>query len=1742
LDCGKINPLGIFIRFSAENPGEKILNLVLLKIGYLGLFVLSRLDMGVRVSEELFVGGGEMGALMRKSFGVTARLLDGPLSTLGPVEDWPQSLKTAISIILNSRYPMFIWWGREMINFYNDAYIPILGQRHPTALGQSAFEVWSDVWDVVGPQAEAVINEGVSSWNEERLLIMERNGFPEETYFTFSYSPIMNDDQQPGGVFCAVTEETKRVLSDRRLRTLRELAAKTAVVKSVTEACEISAQVLADNSYDIPFALFYLLDQDNQHAQLVSTTNLAAGTVASPSTIDISAADNKWLLHQVIATGESRVIEDLINQFGALPGGNWSQSPHRAVVLPLTRSQQETYGFLIVGVSPLRVFDDDYKGFFDLIAGQVTTALTSARAYEAERKRVEALAELDRAKTTFFSNISHEFRTPLTLMLSPLEDALADIEATLPPQQQARIEIAQRNSLRLLKLVNTLLDFSQIEAGRIQASYEPVDLATLTAELASMFRSAIERANMRLIVDCSPLPERVYVDRQMWEKIILNLLSNAFKFTFSGQITVSLNWVNDHVELAVQDTGIGIPVSEIPNLFKRFHRVKGKQGRTFEGSGIGLSLVQELVKMHGGTITVHSIEGEGSCFTVLIPTGSDHLPAEQISPTQIATSSVLVSPYIEAAGVQNSRGDGEINAGEQRTKDIAWFPVGVEQTTNDSLRPRLLLADDNADMRNYLKGLLSQNYQVQAVADGVSPMQAIAQQHPDLVLLDVMMPGLDGFELLRQLREQDQTRQIPIILLSARAGEESRVEGLAAGADDYLIKPFSSRELLAKVESNLKLAQLRQEVAQQERKFRQETETVSNRLLQLLESMTDAFIALDKDWRIVAMNAAAERINHKPRAEAIGKTHWEEWPASAGTNVEYQYRRAMAEQVPVHFEHHYVWPPTYDVWLEIHAYPSPNGLNIFYRDITARKQSEAALRESEERFRQMAETIEDVFWLLDPHSQRMLYVSPAYQRIWGRSQEGLYTDISQWMASIHPEDRDRVQTAAAQCISKGSYEVEYRVVRPEQTIRWVRDRGYLIRDQQGQPHRIAGVAVDITNERQVNAALQESTAILNAINQTSPTLIYVKDRQGRMMMANPSSLQLIGKSAAEVMGKTDAEFLNNSDQATQIMANDRWVMETGQVQVFEEIIDCSEGRQTYLSTKSPYRDAQGNIIGLIGISFNITERKQAQTRISQQAECLQRLAQAALIINSTLSLDEIIHLITEKAREIIGAHQLVTSMTINQNWTQAIHSISMSDKYAQWQNYQTKPDGSGIYSLVCQIQRPMRMTQAELEAHPAWRGFGAEAANHPPMRGWLAVPMTSRNNSNIGVIQLSDKYEGEFTAEDEAILVQLAQMASAAIDNAYLYEESQRANRIKNEFLAVLSHELRSPLNPILGWSKLLLTKKLDAGKTTEALNVIARNAKLQSELIEDLLDVSRILQGKLNLNIQPVELVTTIQSACETVRLAAEAKSIQLQLCLDSDVGQVLGDSARLQQIFWNLLSNAVKFTPEGGQVQIKLEQVGSCAQITVSDTGQGIAADFLPYIFDYFRQADAATTRKFGGLGLGLAIVRHLVELHGGTVWATSAGEGMGATFTVQLPLIPVQQAADQDTQPSALDFDLNGMQILLVDDDADTREFVAFVLEQSGARVIRAATADEAYLAFLRYRPDVLLSDIGMPETDGYMLIRQIRSLPPEEGGEVKAIALTAYAGDFNRQQAIEAGFQQHISKPIEPEQLIQAIAQL
>ena len=785
--------------------------------------------------DEVLVGGGACGELLRQ--------VDWAKTPVGPVEGWPQSLRTTVGIVLASNYPLYLAWGPRYVQMYNDAYRPICGAtKHPAALGQEASATWPEVWDdVLGPAWAGIRATGEPIRVENLLMLLDRNGYLEECYFSYSHSPIRDESGGVGGIFAALTETTEQVINERRLRVIRDLSAFTGEQATAREACHEAARVLASCPNDVPFALLYLLDAEGE-AHLVGSSGVEAGSAVAPRRVPSGEdAPDTWPLAAVVRGGEPLLLRAprLPRALGPLPGGPWPEGSSTVWLQPITQSgHSRPVGVLVTGISPRRAFDAHYQDFLVLAARTVSTSVSGARAREEERRRAEALAQLDRAKTAFFHNISHEFRTPLALLLGPSRDSLDDSSEPLGPHQRERQETIHRNGLRLLKLVNTLLDFSRIEAGRLQASYAPTDLAALTEGLASTFRSTLERAGLRLVVDCPPPPEPLWVDREMWEKIVLNLVSNAFKFTFEGEVRVGLRAFDGRVELSVSDTGVGIPAEEQPRIFERFHRVQGTRGRSYEGSGIGLSLVQELVKLHGGALQVSSRVGQGSTFTVSVPMGNAHLPADQ---RMLEPSSVTPGPGA-AAFLNDAEG---------------WLDAPPDESGTPPLaRPgpdgHVLLVDDNADMRAYVRRLLEGRYTVETAENGQAALEAILRRVPDLVLSDVMMPGLDGFGLLRRLREVPRTRGVPVILLSARAGEEATVEGLRHGATDYLVKPFSARELLARVEGNIASARAHEEKRQAERE--------REKLAAVVEQSSDFVGMGDLQGRVLYVNEAGRRL------------------------------------------------------------------------------------------------------------------------------------------------------------------------------------------------------------------------------------------------------------------------------------------------------------------------------------------------------------------------------------------------------------------------------------------------------------------------------------------------------------------------------------------------------------------------------------------------------------------------------------------------------------------------------------------------------------------------------------------------------------------------------------------------------------------------------------------------------------------------------------------------------------------
>jgi signal transduction histidine kinase/DNA-binding response OmpR family regulator len=1248
-------------------------------------------------SPHFLAGGGEMGARMRA--------FDWEQTPLGPAAKWPQSLKTIVRVILDSRYAMWMLWGTDLTFFCNDAYLPTVGIKRDWVLGARADKVWEEIWPDIGPRITQVLEHGQATWDEGLLLFLERSGFPEETYHTFSYSPVYDDRNRISGMLCVVTEVTDRVIGERRLGVLRDLATRDAGVETVEQACERPMQVLAHNPLDLPFACLYLLDEARGCARL------AASTPALPAPYRAAVIARETPVWPILSVAESRQARTVTLQPAIQPPTppQWPEQPVvQALILPIFgQSATGVAAVLVAGISPRRVLDDGYRGFLDLVAKQFSAAIAGAQAYQSERRRAEALAEIDRGKTAFFSNVSHEFRTPLTLMLGPIEEALSD--PATPQGVRSRLRLAHRNSLRLLKLVNSLLDFSRIEAGRVEASYEPTDLAALTSDLASTFRSALERAGLSFAVDCESLGEPVYVDREMWEKIVLNLLSNAFKFTFNGRIGVHLRRQGDQAVLEVADTGVGIPDHELPRLFERFHRVEGTRGRSQEGSGIGLALVQELVRLHGGQIDVDSGPGRGSVFRVQIPLGSAHLPADRIRASRDLNSTASgAEAYAREAMRWSSESTGDTSLGLPILHEFQQPPT--ESRFAATAGARILLADDNADMRAYVRDLLRPYYVVEAVADGEEALAAARRETPDLIVSDVMMPRLDGFALLQRLHSDETLRLVPVILLSARAGEESTIEGLDEGADDYLAKPFAARELLARVAGQLSLTKLRRD-------------------------------------------------------------------------------------------------------------------------------AQAAVIESEHRFR---------------------------------------------------------------------------------------------------------------------VALGASAAGFTLLQAVRGADGHIEDFEWRYV--NDSAERIIGVPAAALLGKRVFQILPQN-----------WDSSPGLLRLFKEVIDGGSSRDIELP-------------------------------VTRAAE-----------------------------------------------------------------------------------------------------------------RRWI--------HSNVAKL-------------GDGLVVWFADVT----DRKRVEAELRDADRRKDEFLAVLAHELRNPLAPIRQAAQLAASPRSTDAQLRWSGGVIERQVRQMARLLDDLLDVSRITRGRLELRRERLDVKSVVEAAAETARPVIEQRRHTLRLHLPASLPPVDADPMRLAQVISNLLTNAAKYTDPEGTIDLGVEVLEGWMLIRVRDNGIGIEPAAIANLFQMFSQLRPALERSEGGLGIGLSLVKGLIALHGGSVEAHSGGVGRGSEFIVRLPLAAQQLSTQEggDARPQA-----GGLarRILVVDDNRDATETLAALLAADGHQVKTAFDGEEALSVARTFEPDVAVIDIGLPKKNGYDVARELRQLQSSE--PLTLVALTGWGQAEDKTRSRSAGFDEHLTKPVDYE-AVRAIA--
>ncbi|MFL9923408.1 ATP-binding protein [Herbaspirillum lusitanum] len=1243
-------------------------------------------------------GGGEMGKLIRS--------MDWSDSPLGPIEDWPQSLRTAVSLCLSSTFPILIAWGPHDIQIYNDAYRPICGAKHPHSMGEDFKVCWATALPVVGDAFDRA-HQGEGTYIRDQRMFLDRYGYLEEAFMTFSFSPIRVESGEVGGVFHPISESTDKVLGARRTSALRDLSSVLGKCLTIDEVCAGLSERYESILLDVPFMIFYQLEGNTLTRQGIA--GLDPASQMAPLTI---ALDDKegWPFKDIAQSLTLTRVSDLATRFGKHPAGPYEEIPTDAVILPIIVAGSDApFGFVVAGVSACRALDDEYFDFYALLSNAISTAVANVLVYQHEQRKAEELAEIDRAKTAFFSNISHEFRTPLTLMVGPLDDALSDTVEPLGTAQRERLEVTHRNSLRLLKLVNGLLDFSRIEAGRAKANFAATNLSLLTEDLASVFRSIIEKAGLQFDVRVADLNEPVFIDRDMWEKIVFNLLSNAFKFTFHGTIGVSLERKGSVVRLAVSDTGSGIAADELPRVFERFHRIENSQGRTYEGTGIGLALIQELVKLHQGEIGVTSELGRGSTFYVDIPLGSAHLQDAEITRSDM----VAISSDAQAGNAFILEAEAWL-PGQENGSLIALVQNNIGATDmpaiTDKLLPvTILVADDNRDMREYLVRLLEPYATVTACADGLAAYESICAAPPDLVLSDVMMPVLDGFGLLKKVRSNEATKDVPLILLSARAGEEAKVEGIEAGADDYLVKPFSANELLSRVKSQ----------------------------------------------------------------------------------VDSSRRRHAAK---------------------------------------------LALQLSEKYFRSLVDASTAIIWTAD-QTGRGTYLSKRWYDFTGQQQG--FDQKERWMEAIHPDDQHEVRTNFIfSCESRSPFRVVYRLRHVSGEYRWVVDSG------------------------------------------------------------------------------------------------------------------------------TPLFDENGDSIGFVGTVVDVHEEREAKRTLEVLAENL-----------------------------------------------------------------------------------------AEI-------------------------------------------------------------------------------NRRQNEFLVTLAHELRNPLAPIRSGLEVIKMMGNDNERQVNIHRMMDRQVEHLTHLVDDLLDIARITEGKIQLKKERVAVKTVLANAVEISMPLIEKSQHNLIVEVNDSNLIIDADPHRVTQIISNVLNNAAKYTPERGRIVVAATSDGADAVITVEDNGMGIARENLASVFEIFSQVQTDVERAQGGLGIGLHLVKRLVDLHGGAVSVTSPGRGKGATFAIRLPRVLVERSADrrrQNEQSSAS----KALKILIVDDNIDSAEMLSMLMEYRGHTARVATRGSEALTLAAQFDPDIVFLDIGLPDMSGYQVAVELRKI--EGLQHAKLVALTGRGNESDKLAAESAGFDHHLTKPTSMERL-------
>ena len=1753
-------------------------------------------------SLDFLSGGGEMGERIRN--------FDWSQTSLGDPKQWQNSLRTCVRIMLSSSQPIWIGWGNDLIKLYNDPYIDIVRGKHPGALGQPASVVWKDIWKDIEPLLSRAMIKDQGTYVEAQLLIMERSGFPEETYYTFSYTPVLGDDGKPAGIICYNVSDSERIINERSLKTLQQMDT-LAQKKTEREVYEQASKALETNDKDFPFALIYKIEDDGSKATLVASTDNTEDHSEIRKEINLEKPGiHSTNIAQAVA--ENRIIESINNgRWKNLPKGAWDVMPHGFVHVPIKAANKKfPFAILTIGLNPYRKFDTSYQNFVQLIADRISLGVNNVMANEEERKRIKALEELDKAKTIFFSNISHEFRTPLTLMLGNIEEALNEPESV--PKNLERMNATHRNAMRLLKLVNTLLDFSRIESGRQKAFYSLTDIVSYTNNLAANFRSIVEKAGLKFIVKADSIIQPVYIDKQMWEKIVFNLLSNAFKYTLEGSITLRLFTDNENVILEVEDTGVGIPEKELPQMFERFHRVENIVGRSYEGTGIGLSLIKELVQLHGGTINVKSKEGEGSAFIVKIPFGKKHLPAEQTYETPQGLDDVVSDTYIkEATSLLGN------NNHVDRTN---------ESTDHSST---VLVVDDNADMRQHIQSLLQKHFTVLTAANGMEALHKIRSEKPSLVLSDIMMPIMNGIELLKAIKENEQHSDIPVILLTARAGEESKIEGYQTGADDYLVKPFSAKELFARVDAQIKIAKKRNAVANQLHGLFEQAPTAiiilkgpeavfelaNKRALEIIgknkedvigQKLADALPELKDQGYMdlismvynsgeryvseespVSFNTNGERIDtfvkyvfqplkdeegritgvmilgddvgqqvlarkkieasekelreseeinrlfieHAPAAMAmfdkemryisvskrwmseydlvddvVGKKHYDLFP-NILERWKQVHSRCMKGDVERSDDDFYIKDDGTPFWLKWEVHPWYNakneigGIVIFTENISQRKKAQQAIKESEERFRAMANEAPLFVWVTDEHLQTT-YLNKAGLDYFDLDEAVKMNDIS-WKKFIHPDDIENVLNVMNDAAKNHhSYTLEMRLKNGRTgEYHWFLDKGaprYAnerftgfigtsldIHDRKEAEKELEDKVKQRTSElNQQNILLKQQNHLVKKILDSSVDLIAVYDTDTRIISINQSTLNAMKVKEEDVLGKKLLDIFphmkdsqghkdlmraisgetihnevyyspilnryyenslvplkdhNEKIYAVLVMAHDNTdlIASSKKLNEAQQIAQVGHWDWEVSSNSLTWSDNMYNIYGvdpskIIDYDKFISlvhpddrANMQANIEFAFQSrsfnDFFHRIITQVGEIKIMYARGEVVVDKEGKVIRMVGTGQDVTKQKLLEQ-----QLIETSKKFEERNRFVEKLINSSL-DLIMVIDKELRFItlnkKAETVLGKVFKGpiIGEKITDiNPSIIGTQSYQdLLDAFKGNIIIrdkvkttISGEQYYEHNYVPlynEDEEVYAVMV-ISHDITENIRQMEELRKLSESdvqKNNFIAMASHELKTPITSIKGYVQLLLNA-FEKDKETErplppllvrsSLISVDKQITRLTRLISELLDLTKIETGTLELKKEKFSLNQLAIETVEDILYTNTRHQINLYHDFQS---YVFADKDRIGQVMINFLTNAIKYSPDSNKIDVSIHRtINGRVAFTVKDYGIGIDKEEQEKIFERFYRAKGKEEQTYPGFGIGLFIAKEFVEKHDGQV-SVESYKGSGSMFTFTLPI---------------------------------------------------------------------------------------------------------------------------------------------